>query len=516
MLFISTFLFSQNLDSLLFNKFDFYKSKYKAECVEDKITDNQGNGFEDLYGTRNFRAILHGVAYRGGGNNYYHRTNKRNNKNPLPQDGLNSLLRNGFSTSVYLYTENFETAPPFITNDDADTLKYYQLGGNTSSSLDSILMFTYNSITNSEIGPVYLHCWNGWHQSGYVSAILLKQFCGYSTEKSLHYWEDCADNWTRGYDRIKNAIRAFEPLEKYKIDKSISDAICPCYVDERADDIVLNNNDVLKSLKVTVLFPSNISDLPPSVSTFLDEYASMLIKNPYLNVEVGGHTDSKGDKEYNMNLSEKRAANVMEYLILQGVDPSQLNSKGYGETELLNKCSDNVFCNEEDHAKNRRIEFNISNISLQINFEKNSSVITSKDKLLLNDILVVLHSKENLKLEIGGHADKGTGDDFVNDNLSFLRAERVYKYLEQNGLNMDNITYKGYGSKQEKYGDERDRRIEFTILPDIVEEIYIVKQGDYLNKIAKEYDVKVKDIRQWNNIYTDHLTIGQKIILYLE
>ena len=128
MLFISTFLFSQNLDSLLFNKFDFYKSKYKAECVEDKITDNQGNGFEDLYGTRNFRAILHGVAYRGGGNNYYHRTNKRNNKNPLPQDGLNSLLRNGFSTSVYLYTENFETAPPFITKDEADTLKYYQLG----------------------------------------------------------------------------------------------------------------------------------------------------------------------------------------------------------------------------------------------------------------------------------------------------------------------------------------------------------------------------------------------------
>ena len=136
--------------------------------------------------------------------------------------------------------------------------------------------------------------------------------------------------------------------------------------------------------------------------------------------------------------------------------------------------------------------------------------------LSINDILIVLHSKENLKLEIGGHADKGTGDDFVNDNLSFLRAERVYKYLEQNGLNMDNITYKGYGSKQEKYGDERDRRIEFTILPDIVEEIYIVKQGDYLNKIAKEYDVKVKDIRQWNNIYTDHLTIGQKIILYLE
>ena len=69
-----------------------------------------------MYGTRNFRVILHGVAYRGGGNNYYHRSDKRNNKNPLPMDGLNNLLENGFSTSVYLYNENFETSPPFLVN----------------------------------------------------------------------------------------------------------------------------------------------------------------------------------------------------------------------------------------------------------------------------------------------------------------------------------------------------------------------------------------------------------------
>ena len=97
-------------NSLLFKKFNKYKLLYNVNCVQDKITNNQGNGFEDLYGTRNFRTILHGVAYRGGGNNYYHRTNKRSNKNPLPLDGLNNLLNNGFSTSIYLYVENFETA----------------------------------------------------------------------------------------------------------------------------------------------------------------------------------------------------------------------------------------------------------------------------------------------------------------------------------------------------------------------------------------------------------------------
>ena len=41
---------------------------------------------------------------------------------------------------------------------------------------------------------------------------------------------------------------------------------------------------------------------------------------------------------------------------------------------------------------------------------------------------------------------------------------QLYNYLKDNGLDMTNITYIGYGSRQEKYGDERDRRIEFKIL----------------------------------------------------
>jgi len=443
--------------------FKYYKDLYGVECVQEKITDNKGNGFEDLYGTRNFRVILHGVAYRGGGNNYYHRSDKRNNKNPLPMDGLNNLLENGFSTSVYLYNENFETSPPFLVNKEkTDTLKYYQLGGNNKSELDSILMFTYNSIINKDVGPVYLHCWNGWHQSGFVSAVLLKQFCGYNTTKSLHYWEDCADNWTRGYDRIRDAIRDFQPIEKYNIPKEISDVICPCYEDTRKDDVVVNNNEELKSLKIEIKFPFNVSDLPPSVSTFLDEYANMLKSNSYLSIEVGGHTDSKGTQSYNLTLSDQRAKNVYDYLVNQGVDTSQLSYKGYGETDLKNK-KDGL------NAENRRIEFKIKKISYQINFKKNSSVISRTDKKILNDIRQILSSDKQILVEIGGHADKGTGTDFVNDNISHLRAQSVYNYLKDNGMDMTNITFKGYGSSIPIYNNVRDRRIEFKIIDNVQE-----------------------------------------------
>ena len=464
-LFIFSSCFAQN-DSVKIDDsaFKYYKDLYGAECVQEKITDNKGNGFEDLYGTRNFRVILHGVAYRGGGNNYYHRSDKRNNKNPLPMDGLNNLLENGFSTSVYLYNENFETSPPFLVNKaKTDTLKYYQLGGNNKSELDSILMFTYNSIINKDVGPVYLHCWNGWHQSGFVSAVLLKQFCGYNTTKSLHYWEDCADNWTRGYDRIRDAIRDFQPIEKYNIPKEISDVICPCYEDTRKDDVVVaNNNEELKSLKIEIKFPSNVSDLPPSVSTFLDEYANMLKSNSYLSIEVGGHTDSKGTQSYNLTLSKERAKNVYNYLVNQGVDISQLSYKGYGETVLKN-------IKDGSNAENRRIEFNIKKISYQINFRKNSSLIKQSDKRILNDIRQILSSDKKIFVEIGGHADKGTGTDFVNDNISHLRAQSVYNYLKDNGMDMTNITFKGYGSSVPIYNNVKDRRIEFKIIDNVKE-----------------------------------------------
>ena len=463
-LFLFSSCFAQN-DSVKIDDsaFKYYKDLYGVECVQEKITDNKGNGFEDLYGTRNFRVILHGVAYRGGGNNYYHRSDKRNNKNPLPMDGLNNLLENGFSTSVYLYNENFETSPPFLVNKEkTDTLKYYQLGGNNKSELDSILMFTYNSIINKDVGPVYLHCWNGWHQSGFVSAVLLKQFCGYNTIKSLHYWEDCADNWTRGYDRIRDAIRDFQPIEKYNIPKEISDVICPCYEDTRKDDVVVNNNEELKSLKIEIKFPFNVSDLPPSVSTFLDEYANMLKSNSYLSIEVGGHTDSKGTQSYNLTLSDQRAKNVYDYLVNQGVDTSQLSYKGYGETDLKNK-KDGL------NAENRRIEFKIKKISYQINFKKNSSIISRTDKNILNDIRQILSSDKQILVEIGGHADKGTGTDFVNDNISHLRSQSVYNYLKDNGMDMTNITFKGYGSSIPIYNNVRDRRIEFKIIDNVQE-----------------------------------------------
>jgi outer membrane protein OmpA-like peptidoglycan-associated protein len=47
----------------------------------------------------------------------------------------------------------------------------------------------------------------------------------------------------------------------------------------------------------------------------------------------------------------------MEYLIQNGIDRERLTAKGYGETELINKCADGVKCTEAEHQQNRRSEF---------------------------------------------------------------------------------------------------------------------------------------------------------------
>lgn len=89
----------------------------------------------------------------------------------------------------------------------------------------------------------------------------------------------------------------------------------------------------------------------------LDELVRVMRDNPSLKVELKSHTDSRGSASYNLNLSQRRANSVVNYLVDKGISRARLNAKGYGETQLLNKCSGEVKCSETDHQLNRRTEF---------------------------------------------------------------------------------------------------------------------------------------------------------------
>ncbi|MDP5077920.1 MAG: OmpA family protein [Nonlabens sp.] len=83
---------------------------------------------------------------------------------------------------------------------------------------------------------------------------------------------------------------------------------------------------------------------------------------PQTTVDIRSHTDSRAPDRYNDLLSERRAQSTRNWLIKNGIAASRLTAKGYGERQLVNRCSNGVNCSSEDHQKNRRSEFIVSGL----------------------------------------------------------------------------------------------------------------------------------------------------------
>lgn len=200
---------------------------YPLKDTHTKLVDNQGNGYEQLYGTRNFRMVLDGIIYRGGANNAYHRTHKRANKNPLPEDGLKNLCEEGFSLAVYLYTTNYKTASK-TTNCGTNTLTYLQISPLEKAGQFNILKLIYNIIKDPKQGPIYTHCWNGWHASGLISALALRQFCDMNGVDAVAYWSLNTDGTggSSSYNKHRSTIRNFIPFKELEITEEEKAKIC--------------------------------------------------------------------------------------------------------------------------------------------------------------------------------------------------------------------------------------------------------------------------------------------------
>lgn len=211
---------------------DWYKQRYDLENVDELLTNNRGDGYDDLYGTRNMRMVLDGLVYRGGANNYYHKTKKRDNRNPLPDDGLENLCQEGFGTAIYLYTTNYNTAPKVTRcaseRKPNNELHYLNLQPRKPEQAKEMLRLVYENIQDYRHGPMYLHCWNGWHASGQIAAFVLRQFCGWGGDEAVEYWKRNAVNGDSGnYKSIRRSIREFQPYPEYAISNAQAQAICP-------------------------------------------------------------------------------------------------------------------------------------------------------------------------------------------------------------------------------------------------------------------------------------------------
>lgn len=106
-----------------------------------------------------------------------------------------------------------------------------------------------------------------------------------------------------------------------------------------------------------IYFDVNKSDIRPDAALELDKIVAVMNENPNMMVELGSHTDSRGSANSNMALSDRRAQSSATYIKARITNPDRITGKGYGESRLVNECSDGVNCSKEKHQENRRTEF---------------------------------------------------------------------------------------------------------------------------------------------------------------
>lgn len=111
------------------------------------------------------------------------------------------------------------------------------------------------------------------------------------------------------------------------------------------------------SIEESILFEFDKAEIRSEAALELDKIVETMKKYSDIVVKVESHTDRRGPEEYNMNLSERRAQNTVDYIVSKGIDESRISGEGKGESELLNDCGSN--CTEDDHRQNRRSEFMI-------------------------------------------------------------------------------------------------------------------------------------------------------------
>lgn len=130
-------------------------------------------------------------------------------------------------------------------------------------------------------------------------------------------------------------------------------------------DIDMKKVEVGQSIILkNIFFDYNKYSLRPESKNELERLTNLMNENPTLVIEISGHTDTRGNDDYNQKLSENRARSVVNYLIENGVSKDRLVYKGYGEEQTLVSDAEiakmkNSKSKEDAHQMNRRTEFKI-------------------------------------------------------------------------------------------------------------------------------------------------------------
>jgi len=135
------------------------------------------------------------------------------------------------------------------------------------------------------------------------------------------------------------------------------------YFDDPWLKVAMEKSEAYKDSALTIIeniyYEYEKWNLRPEAIIKLDKVVQAMKNNADMHVEILANTDSRGAEEYNLKLSQKRANAAVSYIVSKGINKSRLTALGNGESKPVNHCTEGVECTEEQHAQNRRTEFNI-------------------------------------------------------------------------------------------------------------------------------------------------------------
>ncbi|HXH98960.1 MAG TPA: OmpA family protein [Sphingobacteriaceae bacterium] len=108
-----------------------------------------------------------------------------------------------------------------------------------------------------------------------------------------------------------------------------------------------------------IYYNFNKWDIRKDAKTELNRVTNFARTMSDVKIELRSHTDSRGSAAFNLNLSQKRAQSAVNYLLMKGINSTNLVAVGLGENELLNRCDNNGRCSKKAHQLNRRTEFKV-------------------------------------------------------------------------------------------------------------------------------------------------------------
>lgn len=238
--------------------------------------------------------------------------------------------------------------------------------------------------------------------------------------------------------------------------------------------IQLQRIELNKSIVIpNIYYEFDKADISVEAVKELKKLHQLLTDNPTWIIEIGSHTDSRADAKYNLNLSEKRAENVVKNLISSGIAKNRLFAKGYGESKLLNECADNIKCSEEQHAINRRTEFKL------IGFEETQSDNKTKTSVIFDQ----QHAAQNdliYKIQIGVFKQPDVKwlqqiSDLGNIEKTPVENKDIFKFYISSYPNYE--TAKSYLDKVHKRG-----LVDAFIVPFYKGEVITLEKANQLKK----------------------------------